>query len=182
MHIRLVLLTVMLLSVLFGTACDSCRLRFLNTTIPVGVVGEPYEGIADVNCEVDEFTLLSGTLPPGIQLVGQESALRISGTPMAEGDYVFMVEAVRYAEQDNFTGDVDPGSSAVVTLALSVLPAGSNSPGPQNTLDARTNGDVAGGLRDTSGSGSEPDTADESDAAPDADAGADAEADAEADE
>jgi hypothetical protein len=66
---------------------------FLTSSLRAGSVGQPYSDQITVSGGTGPytFTLLSGTLPPGIQLNGSTGA--VTGTPTHVGDYTFAVKA-----------------------------------------------------------------------------------------
>ena len=65
-----------------------CDLAILTDSLPDGVVGQPYSFQLEGDCGDRKWSLVSGTLPPGISL---DQNGRLRGTPTLEGTYVFTI-------------------------------------------------------------------------------------------
>jgi hypothetical protein len=64
-------------------------LIIITESLPNGRVGDEYSFTLEVEGDADEFRVVSGNLPPGIQLV--DSGVLI-GTPTLAGTYTFTIE------------------------------------------------------------------------------------------
>lgn len=74
--------------------CDPLSLAPLTIALPDGTVGKPYSQTFKATGGMPPpyvFTLTSGSLPPGLSLLGSDGAL--SGTPSQMGTFVFTVTA-----------------------------------------------------------------------------------------
>lgn len=83
-------------------------LHVATTTLPAGIVGQPYELSLEAMGGVDEdrrWSVQSGRLPPPLSL---SEAGVLSGKPVLEGDYVFQVQVQ----------SGDQSATAVLTLAI----------------------------------------------------------------
>jgi len=68
---------------------DHEDLIIITESLPNGRVGEEYSFAIEVEGDADEFRVVAGTLPPGIQLVASGVFL---GTPTLAGTYTFTIE------------------------------------------------------------------------------------------
>jgi hypothetical protein len=150
-----------------NSGCSNCRLRFEDSTVPEGQVGDPYTAIIDLNCdEVDQVTIISGQIPPGLGISARTSSVELVGIPQQAGDFTFQLEAVRYGDVDDFTGEVEGTSVAVGSFLVRIFPAGSGGGGGGNNDPDAGSDDDAGsedagsddagdpqGLRDSSDDG-----------------------------
>jgi hypothetical protein len=97
-------------------------LRFSDSALmpPTGVVGQPYShGIGlEAGCKGKKVAVVSGSLPPGLQLVGSAqtdsdgSNWRIEGTPTQAGGWTFWLEAT----------DICPSAPAQRPLTIDITP------------------------------------------------------------
>ena len=70
---------------------DDDALIILTDQLPIGRVSEPYEFELDVEGDADEFLLVSGTLPPGVDFSIDGE---FGGAPQQAGSFTFTIEAV----------------------------------------------------------------------------------------
>ena len=70
---------------------DDDALTILTEQLPIGRVGEPYEFELEVEGDADEFLLVSGTLPPGVDFSIDGE---FGGEPQQAGSFTFTIEAI----------------------------------------------------------------------------------------
>ena len=76
--------------------CDDHEdLMIITESLPNGRVGEAYSFAIEVEGDADEFLVVSGDLPPGIELVDSGVLL---GTPTLAGTYTFSIEALDFSD------------------------------------------------------------------------------------
>jgi|SRR5215510_8754494 len=90
-HVRRTLLWGLVALAILSAACSN-DLTITTTALPDGAVGVKYAFQLTGN-EVDRWSLLSGNLPPGLQLKPEDGTL--SGTPTLAGVFTFTVIALR---------------------------------------------------------------------------------------
>jgi hypothetical protein len=92
--------------------------------LPGGRVGEPYEAdlLAEGGVPDREWTLASGTLPPGLSIrsAGTLSGWAIVGTPTAAGSFTFVLQVATVSDtaSKEFTMVIAGSPLSVVTSAL----------------------------------------------------------------
>lgn len=96
MWLRVILLTWMCALPLVGlTGCDGDEaLLILTEQLPNGRVGVAYGFVLEVQGDADEFLLVSGTLPPGIDFSIDGA---FGGIPTEAGSFTFTVEAIDFS-------------------------------------------------------------------------------------
>jgi len=106
---------------------DACGLRIITTTLPDGIVGEPYNQTltADGNTPIT-WTLETGNLPTGLTL-GTDGT--ISGTPTTEETSIFTVKA-----QNSTSFDTQDLSITVKTLGITEISKITIYPNPADNL------------------------------------------------
>jgi hypothetical protein len=97
--------------------------------LPDATVGQPYEGFILTNDgSVDTFSIVSGSLPPGLSMPSQYGAAGtiVAGTPTQQGTFTFTVKCVNPAHQTaKQTYRITVDSPAPLTITNdSVLPGG----------------------------------------------------------
>jgi hypothetical protein len=70
---------------------DHEDLIIITKSLPNGRVGDVYSATIEVEGDADDFILVAGTLPPGIQLVDSGVLL---GTPTLAGTFTFTIEVL----------------------------------------------------------------------------------------
>jgi len=68
---------------------DHEDLIILTESLPNGRVGETYSFTIEVEGDADDFDVVSGELPPGIQLINTGVLI---GTPTMAGNFTFTIE------------------------------------------------------------------------------------------
>lgn len=96
-------------------------LSVATTSVPAGTVGASYDyGLTAANSTPPlNWTVYSGTLPPGIQLMSASGAL--VGTPTTAGSYPFtaqVTDSTTATAQASFTLLVNPAPLTIVTTSL----------------------------------------------------------------
>lgn len=116
-------------------------LSITTSQLPRGVIGIPYDAtIQTTGGTSPSFTLIEGSLPPGLSL---SSSGRISGTPTAEGAFFVAVEAAEAglsSAQAGFEIVIDNGGGGGITVT------------PTNLPDARVGVPYSGMMSATGGS------------------------------
>lgn len=88
----------------YNTATKTVTIHVLNTcgitvnpaTLPAATYGSPYARTLSASPTGSyTFSLLAGTLPPGMSLVNVLGIYSLRGTPSARGTYKFTIKAVR---------------------------------------------------------------------------------------
>ena len=74
---------------------DHEDLIIITESLPNGRVGEEYFFALEVEGDADEFLVVSGDLPPGIELV--DSGV-LFGKPTLAGTYTFSIEALDFSD------------------------------------------------------------------------------------
>jgi hypothetical protein len=106
--------------------------EILTTSLPGGTVGDSYQAEVNTNKEVSgypTYSIVSGSLPPGVTLSQWMDTAVFSGPLLAEGTYAFVLNATVAAT----------GSSDNQALSIVVAP---NLPGGQTTTQATTFADT----------------------------------------
>lgn len=95
------------------------------TTLPAGVASHPYAAALNVHNGVQPYlwTLVSGSLPPGLQLLASGAVI---GTPSTAGDYTFILKASDSSVPTSLfaTQSYTLHISAAFTITTTALPAG----------------------------------------------------------
>ncbi len=96
MWFRVVLLSLICTLPMAGlTGCDDREaLVILTERLPNGRVGVAYGFVLEVEGDADEFLLVSGTLPPGIDFSIDGE---FGGVPTEAGSFTFTVEAIDFS-------------------------------------------------------------------------------------
>jgi hypothetical protein len=102
---------VTLVCVLGLSACNTCDLEILTTSLPDGYIDQSYRYALDATCDWDEWYLIGGTLPPGISLNADGV---LSGIPTLAGSFIFTVEVVDLDYEDTIRESISAGFAITV--------------------------------------------------------------------
>jgi hypothetical protein len=92
--------TTSILSIVLGLCCFSiaactCDVEIVTEQLPDGKVGVYYVTTIDADCDIGEWELVSGDLPPGLSF---SRTGRLSGTPTLAGIYTLTIGVTGEAE------------------------------------------------------------------------------------
>lgn len=107
-----------------GSALDLSP-GFITTSMPNGTIGQLYTaGIRASSYGSVTYSIVSGSLPPGLSLVNQGSYANIDGTPTVAGNYVFTVQATNSYGSTKMQFVINiPGSGSSGTVQASSVDA-----------------------------------------------------------
>ncbi len=142
-------------------AVEACAMALGPEVLPAGRPGEPYDAQLTTTGTGRSVTffVIGGTLPAGVTV---SFAGKISGTPTAEGTFVFMVRAIDDAGcQTEETFTIVVGACDAITVSPALLPDATRGAPYQQTLTAEggtgartfavTSGSLPSGLTLSSG-------------------------------